>query len=133
MSVFNLKEATSLPISKPAPAVTAAAMLPEPEATLIRASSMIKFVVSIVVVEPETNKSPLTVNPANVGESVVPRPKEVLAVFPDSYAKAPAPVATINSPSEEAAPRVSRSAKIAPFILLAVIEPASIAFSTAPA
>ena len=47
--------------------------------------------------------------PLNVGVFPVPSPRDVLAVFPDSYAKAPAPVATINSPSPEAAPNVSKS------------------------
>ena len=51
------------------------------------------------------------VMPAKEGLSEEPRPKLVLTVAPLSYAKAPAPVATINSPSFEAAPKVSKSSK----------------------
>ena len=75
---------------------------------------------------------PESVKEVNDGLLPVPKPNEVLAVFALSYAKAPAPVATINCPSEAGAPKVSRSAKIALFNLDAVIEPANMVFVTVP-
>jgi hypothetical protein len=49
---------------------------------------------------------PLTVRPANVGESPVPKPKEVRAVLPDSATKL-LPLPTIKLPSVGVRPAIS--------------------------
>ena len=96
----------------------------EPVATNTNLSSTVKFVVASVVVVPLTVKSPSNVMFLNVGESDVPNPKDVLTVAPDSYANAPAAVATINSPSALAAPNVSKSSSTPSLANVTVSEPA---------
>ena len=50
----------------------------------------------------------------NVGESVRPKPNEIRAVAGTSYWNAPAPVATMNCPSDPATPSVLKSSNTAP-------------------
>ena len=89
-------------------------------------------VAAVVVAKPLTTRSPVTLNvekrvvapvtlnvlvavsAENVGESPVPSPNDVRATLPDSYINTPAPVATMNCPSVDAAPNEFKSSNISP-------------------